>query len=270
MSLIMDNTSYLSCIPYNSVDWFQYWPSYLSFIATLILDVCAILFSYYAFVSEKISSKEGTISIDQICISNIKMNYASQKLFFDIELIDNSPLLSYYHQVKIDKLNIYICTSTDTFMNDDVFESDFTINSNYTKDILPVYCIDNLEDSLTPIVSSEKLIIDLGRRTISDFDKFLTQTNEISEVLNYILTNKLKLSEDQKMLLIEFSYVIIDENNYFKNKRLNDTYKKIIQERRIKQYNRIWLKLSEEEQVMENSDVFIYKTCSNVRKILDK
>lgn len=269
VSIIMDRPSQISCIPFDSNDWFQYWPSYLSLIATLILDVFAIVFSYYTFVSDKISSRDGTISIDQLCISNIRERYDTHELLFDFELVDNSPLLSYYHQIKIEELKIYICTSKSCFLDDNIFVNNFEIKEEYNGKILPIYCVDDLMTPLTPIISNTKLVINISRRTINEFDSGLDQSARNKEILRHILTTKSLISDDQKMLLMEFSYDIIDQNNYFKNKTINDYYKDVIQKRKIKQYNRIWLKLEEDESEPKNRDLFIYNTCSNVRKILN-
>lgn len=275
-AFLLKKTSFLSFIPFSAEEWFAFWPGYLSLLASIFLDVFAIFFSFYIYTDELVRSKMGTISIDKVYVS--KLSDDGKNLHSKIRFIDSNPLLSYNHQIELVQMNAYFCTSNDVFNNEKLFEEEFHVKKEYCKKMLPIIIKNDANEKgqnnntrITPMFCNNELRFDIKfiltkekpyKDYCVDFDKRDSLSKDIWKDCD---TNTLV----NKMLIVEFSYRIHNENKLFNIPILNELYKNYLSRKTTLQYNRIHFMFNElEYSNSKNQQELSYTACSNVRNII--
>lgn len=179
-------------VPFDSVDWFGYWASYLSLLFTAILDLAALFLALVAYNNENQYKKHGLLYINRV---NLEFLYCGDNQYrFNVEMIDLHPNLTHHHEVSIENFEIYAVKNYEVFRNPDLLKNpqikqqalDLIYSKNLNKNESDLYC--------QPKSSNERYSLIL---------KF----NSNEAFLHEYLTFK-TFAQDKKMLYVSFDYKI--------------------------------------------------------------
>lgn len=201
---IIDAPALVDYVPFESVDWFGYWASYLSLVSTIFLDCFALFFALTAYNNERQYKKYGMLYFNSMILN---YSYCGDNRYkFKIELIDFHPNLTHHHNISLENFKIY------AVKNKEILKNPKLLNNADIKE------------------QAVDLIYSQNSSSISDFDYFSKSSNEkyslflscesIQIFLNEYFNFK-TFSEDKKMLFITYDYVITSKDLGRYNRFLN-------------------------------------------------
>ncbi len=276
-ALLFNLPAISSKIPFNSEIWFNFWPGYLSLVATILLSGFTITLTVGIFRKETANNRLGTIMPSKLEIEKLTQTDDDKVFISKVKFIEEQLLLSYNQVIKIQEMNFYLCTAEkDVFYSDDLFLEEFTVIEKYKDDLLKIPIVGNTATSgdildnntnliLTPIFLSGKIILNAKLKLDEN-----VVGNNIFDTAYRIWLNDAPLAQDSKQLIVEFSYLIEDNNPIFQNKLLKKLFNKHSE---MLQYNRINYELKNypydgKNSGIYNSEIYKYEAVSNYRNII--